>query len=45
MQDKLSDVFNNQVSLVDLAKELENDLVIVETESDHFKINFKKDVI
>ena len=34
-----------QVSLADLAKELENDLVIVETETDRFKINFKKDVI
>ena len=45
LKEGLQDIFNVQVSLVDLARELEKDLVIVETEFDKFELKLKKDII
>ena len=45
LKEEIQDVFNLKVSLSDIARELEKDLLIVEDEEDHFKISLKKEVI
>ena len=45
LKDEISDVFNIKVSLTDLAKELEKDLVIIEENDNAYKLCFKKDYI
>ena len=42
LKEEIQDIFNIKVSLVDLARELEKDLIIIETQKDIFKLCFKK---
>ena len=45
IKDELSDVFSSKVSLVDLARRLEKDLVIWEKDVGKFKLGWKSDMI
>ena len=44
MKDDLLNLFNIKVSLIDLARKLENDLIIIEVTKGRFKLAFKDDI-
>ena len=45
LKEDISDIFGIKKSLVDLARELENDLIIWEKEPKNFKLSWKKDIL
>jgi len=45
LKEELCDIFSNKVSLVDLARRLERDFLVYETERKKFKLAWKKEVI
>ena len=45
LQAKLADIFDMKVSLIDLAKLLEKDLLIFEYEKDKYKLAFKTEML
>ena len=45
LKEEICDIFNVKVSLADLARELEKDLVLIETAQDKFKLCLKKEII